>query len=94
MRRSDAIRRHRRSVVILAAMAGILVILLASVAPWARAQYDARGLTPSPTALAIFRIGEAVSDHLWLILLLAAALIGLLWSSFGLLDRSSRPRAR
>jgi type II secretory pathway component PulF len=72
--------------VIISAMAGALVVLLGAVAPWAEGQYDAKGIAPSPTAEAIFRLGSAVEENLWLVLLLAASLIGLLWSSFGLLD--------
>lgn len=91
MRRAEAARRHRRAVVIIAALAGILVVLLASVAPWAKGQYEARGIDPSPMAEAIFRVGAAVEENVWLIVLLVAALIGLLWTSFGMLDRTHPP---
>ncbi|WP_169977246.1 hypothetical protein [Tautonia rosea] len=93
MRKHDAARRHRRAVVIIAAMAGVLLVLLASVVPWAKTQYDAKGIEPSPAVDAIFRISAMVTDQLTLVLLLVAVLIGLLWSSFGLLDRAFRSRA-
>ena len=93
MQKRDAARRHRRAVVIIAAMAGALLVLLASVVPWARTQYDAKGIEPSPAVEVIFRISEMVTDQLALVLLLVAVLIGLLWTSFGLLDRASRSRA-
>lgn len=93
MRKRDAVRRHRRAVVIIAAMAGALLVLMASVVPWVRTQYDAKGIEPSTAVETIFHISQVVTDQLTLVLLLVAVLIGLLWTSFGLLDRASRSRA-
>ncbi|QDV35188.1 hypothetical protein [Tautonia plasticadhaerens] len=93
MRRSEAARRHRRAVAVVAAMAGVIVVLLAAVAPWAEEQYLDRGIEPSANALLVFRAGHAVAEHPGIALLLAAALIGLLWSSYGLLDRPARSRS-
>ena len=93
MRRSEAGRRHRRAVVIVAAMAGALVVLLVTVVPWAESLYEARGLDPSPAAGVIFRVGRAMAGNVALVLLLVGALIGLLWTSFGLLDRPQGSRS-
>ena len=72
MRRSEAARRHRRSVVIIAAMAGALVVLLYAVVPRVEAEYAERGIDPPPAAGAIFRVSGLVVDQIAPVLLLVA----------------------
>ncbi|RUL89207.1 hypothetical protein [Tautonia sociabilis] len=90
MRRSEAAREHRRSVSIVAALAGAILVLLATVAPWVEEQYAARGIEPTAAALLVFRASRVVVHHLPIACLLVVALIGLLWTSYGLLQRASR----
>jgi type II secretory pathway component PulF len=78
-------------VAIVSALAGVIVVLLVTVAPWAKAKYEAKGIEPSEGALLVFQASRLVTEHLGLVLLLIVALIGLLWSTFGLLDRAAGP---
>ena len=89
MKRSVAARRHRRSVALIAAMAGVLIVLLRTVAPRVERAYDDRGIEPTATVEAIFRLGHYVEDRGWLVAALAAVLVALIWSAYGLLDRPS-----
>ena len=93
MKRSDAARRHRWAVSLIAAMAGGIVALLYAAVPWAEDRFDERGIEPEGATLAVIRAGHFVSDHLAPVLLLVAVLIGLLWSAFGALDRPRRRAA-
>ena len=89
MKRNEAGRRHRQSVALIAALAGALILLLQTVAPRVERAYDDRGIRPTATVEAIFRAGHFVADRAWLVAALAAVLVALLWSAYGLLDRPS-----
>ena len=87
MKRRAAARRHRLSVIVIAALAGLALVLLVVVAPMVEHLYQDQGLRPSWAAQVIIRVSRSTSNHLLPVVLLTAVLIGLLWTSFGQLDR-------
>ncbi len=89
MRRTEAIRKHRRAILTISALAMMILLLLGYVAPWMESVYQVRGIQPEGSTLFILRIGRRVAENMFAALLLTGCLLGFLWTSYGALDRFS-----
>jgi type II secretory pathway component PulF len=87
MNRREAFRRHRRFIVVVAALSGLILVLLAVVAPRIEQSLAARDLHIPAATAAVFRASRFVRSRLALVALLLLTLVGLAWTAFGLADR-------
>lgn len=90
MKRADALRKHRRFVLAVAALLGVGLAALLSLAPAVAALVERHGLQPPAPTRFVLQLGESLRPHALEAIALAAALVGLAWTSLGLLDRRHR----
>jgi type II secretory pathway component PulF len=94
LKRRDALRRHRLQVTLIAALLGVLLVLLAMVVPRLRSIVGDFGMKVSPWAMWIFDLSDFVAPRVWLFFPLYLAVVGVLWTSVGLLDRQGPPNQK
>jgi type II secretory pathway component PulF len=87
MNRREAFRRHRRFIVVVAALSGLILVLLAVVAPLIEQALAVRDLRIPAATAAVFRASRFVRSRLALVAVLMLTLVGLAWTAFGLADR-------
>lgn len=89
MKRHEAIRRHRRFVIALAAALGLIIVLLALVAPRVEnVLADFGHETPEITST-LLAVSRWLRSRLFLVAALAVTLVGLAWNALPFLERQA-----